>query len=598
MTAALTAPLGQSPASKVRAVVPEQYMELASMKFAAVQWRRDVIRSKRDAPLGVKDRGSLDEYIGSQQQPPVDGHTIRRWDREFTTGGLSGLAPKVRSDQGHSRIFAKHPEVADFVQAKCLSEGIRNAKHIHEIVRTQYPKLSLSYDTVRLYIEKEIPLPLKTYAHEGPQALLAKRLPFVQRKRPAPMEWWIADHRVFDVRMRNTMFPAMRNEKAFRLWITAIYDWGSDHLVGFCFSHNPSSVTINSALRMALRNFGFPKHFYWDNGLDFGAVRERLEEIQIAQSVQALLAANQIQFGVTQALPFRPRSKPIEALFTRWSKRFDPLWRSAYVGNRASNRPEASAIADRQHAQFLKGKRKDSPLPTDRTFVTAADQWIHEYNTAARLEGLNGRTPAEVMDEAFPPEARAEKRPPARLLDSLLMKDDERTILQGGCVEICRMRYEPKPESLGELFLLQGKRVRILRDPYDFSEAIAVDPKTMHFIGELALQIPLEQLPNGRRGDENYDELQAALRTQRAIHRACRNALEAIGCGASMNGWHTEVEGLLERSAARLKATGTNGRELPASAPGARSARALLAAPAFPQSSEEFIESGAMKRES
>lgn len=224
------------------------------------------------------------------------------------------LLPNIRNDRGKSRTFEKHPKAAAVVQFKYLNEGIQNARLIHEILRREWPQLEgrgnpPSERTVRAYLAT-IPLPVRTLAHEGKEALLSKCSPFILRQAPPAMDWWIADHRLFDVLVRNTMFAEIAPDAAYRMWITAIYDWGSRALVGYCFAPNPCSDTINSALRMALSRYGFPKHFYWDNGKDFKSVKARLDEITMSDGLRRMLLQHDISFGVTAALPKRPRSKP------------------------------------------------------------------------------------------------------------------------------------------------------------------------------------------------------------------------------------------------------------------------------------------------
>lgn len=463
------------------------------------------------------------------------------------------------------------------MQFKYLREGIHNARLIHGALLREWNKVEKSgeppsYPTLRTYLNG-IPSPLVTLAHEGKEALHAKHSPYILRKAPPPMDCWILDHRIFDVMVRNTMFAELAPGQAYRIWLTAAYDWGSRALVGYCFSPNPCSATINSTLRMALEQYGFPKGFYWDNGKDFKSVKTRLDEITMTDGLRRMLSQHNVAFNITAALPKHPRSKPIESYFTSWSRRFDVIWTKSYLGNRPGKCPEVSRESQKQHKDFLKGKREDSPLPSDREFIIAAMQQAHEYNESAHLESLGGRTPTEVLDEAFPPESR--KPVARRALDALLLKDDERTVLAGGCVEIQRMRYEPRPESLGPLYLRQGSKVCILRDPYDLTLAVALDPETCDFIGELMLQIPVEHSSD----PQTQAQIKARMRTQRAVNRAMANYIEALGMGASAFGWRTEREALLDRAALRTGTDGAASDALLVAAPGASSPKQLAPAP-------------------
>jgi transposase InsO family protein len=49
----------------------------------------------------------------------------------------------------------------------------------------------------------------------------------------------------------------------------------------------------------------------------------------------------------------------------------------------------------KEHQAFLKGKRKNSPLPLASEFIATARQWITEYNSQHPHggRGMRGRTP-------------------------------------------------------------------------------------------------------------------------------------------------------------------------------------------------------------
>jgi hypothetical protein len=500
--------------------------------------------------------------------------TIWRWRARFEKGGYAALADKVRKDRGRSRFFEVHKAAALYIQQKFLNEGL-TYQLCWEALRRDWKRVEGNGQppcewSVRNFLSA-LPKGTQVLAREGAEAYTTKCSPSIRRKSPLPMEWWILDHRVFDVMTRNTLFQEMRKDQAYRLWLTAIYDWGSRMLVGFAFAPTPSSRTINSALRMAALTYGFPSNLYWDNGKDFKKVKADLELLTLSTEAQSLLGKTKI--GVTSAIPKHPRSKPIESYFSGWSKNFDPRWRPAYLGNRTDRRPECARIAEKQHQQYLAGKRDSSPLPTDADFIAGAVQWIAEYN-AKGLEALNGHTPVERMEEHHPAAQRQNVDP--RLLDIVLSERTTRTVQRGGFVQLDKMPYEPVEESIGALSRLQGHEVTILRDPYNLGEAVAVDSKTLQFIGELRIQPFLEQAPNGQ---INREQIRAEIKKQRQLKRFAANYLESVKRIAWNCGWKPESELLLERA----KATGTYGpavipsdnpSSLHRAAPGAR--RALL----------------------
>ena len=577
-TLPLFAPVPEVQAPRV--AVPEKYEEKTRAMLKAIQplldFRKRTNGHRPTVTLAdgrtVNSIDALAKCVGSQQNPPVPRATLLRWLARFENGGLAALADHPRSDKDKSRFFDEHPAAAAFLQQKFLREGL-SRQMAWEAMCRKWKKLGETgdpphKDTARRYLNA-LPEPLKVLAREGKEAYERTCSPFTLRGPVPVMDWWVSDHRQFDVLVRNTLFQEMKQDQAYRLWLTAVCDWGSQKIVGFCLAPTPSSRTINSAIRMAVLTHGFLANFYWDNGEDYKKVRRDLEAISLSEGARALL--DQYRIGVTSAIPKRPRSKPIESWFGRFSKRFDPLWRPAYLGNKPDNRPEIADESQKRHGKYLAGKRASSPLPTDGEFIVATVKWIEEYNDT-RWQPLNGKTPNEVMEEAHPERNRAKVNP--RLLDILFSSERERRrVRAGGCVQMDKMLYEPTDESLGALTERQGREVVVLRDPYNLTQAVAADPETLQFVGELRVQEFLAQCPNGQ---VTRDQINARMRRERGLHRYYAEYLVMLGALAERQVWPTEREALVERA---LAWTGTDGRALlPAAVPGAgRKARVSVA---------------------
>ncbi len=556
-----------------RIAVPDDLADEARAKLKAIEplldFRQGTNGHRPAMRLGdgrtVNTLNDLVAYIAAQQKPPVSSRTVYRWLGRFDKGGYAALAEKPRKDKGQSRFFEEHPTGASFLEQKFLNEGLSREMAWEALCRAWKDIDGRGeppcYGTARSFLNSlALPEPLKVLGREGPQAHWSKCSPFIQRAEVPVMDWWVSDHRVFDVLVRNSLFPELPENKAFRIWLTALYDWGSRKLVGFCFAPTPSSRTINSALRIAILSHGMPRNLYWDNGEDFKKVRRDLEAVTLSDEARALLERDRV--GITSALRYRPRSKPIESWFGgRWSKRFDPQWRPAYLGNKPGACPEFARESQRQHEDFLKGKRADSPLPLDATFIAAAIQFIDEENDTRR-EKLQGHTPNEAMEQAHPERNRGNVD--RRMLDILFSERTKRIVQKGGCVQLDGMRYEPTNESLCALDIRQGREVAILRDPYNLGEATAADAETLQFIGELQIQEFVAQCPNGR---ITRDQIKAGVRRERSLRRGYAEYLATLSALATNQGWKTEREALVERAIAR---TGTDGRLLPAAVPGSR----------------------------
>ncbi|HLZ92957.1 MAG TPA: hypothetical protein VKQ28_14685 [Candidatus Acidoferrum sp.] len=568
------------------ASVPEELRPQVDVRYRAISplldFRKNTNGHRPKIRVGdgrvISNLNELAAYLAAQQNPPISSRTLFRWLDRFDTHGYAALADRVRKDKGQWKFFGQHLAATAFVEGKYLREGLSFQMSWEALVR-EWPKLEKkgeppSYATVRNYL-RGLPEPVKVLGRVGKREYESTCSPFVQRGPVPVMDWWVSDHRVFDVMVRNSLFAELPADKAYRVWMTAIFDWGSRKLVGFCFAPTPSSRTISSALRMAILNCGMPRNFYWDNGEDYKKVRRDIEAITLSQEATALLARDRV--GVTSALPFHPRSKPIESWFARWSKRFDVLWRPAYLGNKPSNRPESAELAQKQHEEFLAGKRADTPLPTDAAFIAATIRWIEEYNDTP-LESLRHRRPNDVMERQRPERARVPVNP--RVLDILLSERASRTVTQGGCVRVDNMTYEPTEESLFAMDVRKGRDVIVIRDPYNLQEATAADPETMQFIGELRVKEFVAQCPNGQ---ITRDQIKGNMRRQRSLRKGYGEYLASLQAMATSQGWKTEREALLERAGV---STGTDGtlRGTPGSArraqlPDARPRRLLQ--PAF-----------------
>lgn len=593
--AAITGSSLTPPGAPNRPALPPDLDTQAASRFAAIEPLinfRNHSGKRGDRPTfktrdgrNVSNLNELAEYVAAQQVPPISSRTLYRWLDRFDARGFAALADAPRKDRGVSRLFSEHANAAAFVQQKFLNEGL-SARLAWESLCREWSNIERkgeapSYSTVRDYIAA-LPKPLTTLAREGAEKYHAKCSPFIQRSKQRVMDWWIADHRTHDVMVRNRLFAHLKDDQAYRVYLTLLVDWGSQKFIGWTFAPTPSSRTIYSALRMSLAEYGFPRNFYWDNGKDFQKVKARLEAIDLSTSTLATLKREGVSYGITSALPFHPRSKPIESYFTRISRRFDPLWKPAYLGNKPGACPPECREAQKQHDEYLRGKHSKSPLPTDAEFILGATKWIEEYN-ARPMDRFDGRSPNEVFDESFPITAR--NPVPRRALDFLLSSPIERTVQQGGCVRIEKVWYEPSDFYLGAMSNLQGRKVLLIVDDYNLAEAVAVDAETGEFIAEMAPKGFVGQDPSN---PITRDMIQAHMRNQRSMQRARADWLGMLAAIASASGWKTERQSLLER--AGLK-TGTDDRmALPSGAvPGAMQPRKIAANSSAPRLAPAFV---------
>ncbi len=145
------------------------------------------------------------------------------------------------------------------------------------------------------------------------------------------------------------------------------------------------------------------------------------------------------------------------------------------------------------------------------------------------------------------------------------------------------MRYEPVDAALGPLSMRQGRKVVVLRDPYNLADAVAVEEDTHVFIGELRVQQFIAQCPGGR---ITRDQIAASMRMQRSLQRAYNEWLVILAAISSRSGWRSPKQQLLDRAglslgAAQVPGKGSLGIGLsPEAIPGARQPKHITAAAA------------------
>jgi len=577
-------------APQERVAIPEELRPQADARFRAIEPLLKFREEKR--PAFAKSDGrvirrlaDLAEYIAAQQQPAVSARTIFRWmdrwdeARKRGDNGYLALVRTLRCDAKGAGSKALNAIAQAYVQKKYLdkNEGELSAYMAWEALKRDWRSelgqngKAPSYSAVLRYLNTKLGFGVKILARKGPEALLSLATPFIVRSKCLPMQTWVSDHRVHDVAVRNRMFVLKAEEldKEYRVWLTAIFDQGSQAIVGYCFSPQPNWRTIHSAIRMAATRYGLPREFYWDNGEDFKKAKRQLQRFDPSPEVLSL------NFRVTSAIPKHPRSKPIEAYFTRFAKRFDPMWGDAYLGNSPKNRREHARVAEYLHKRFVEGKASSSPLQADVEFIACGIQWIEEYNNKP-LPQLHGRTPLQVMEEAWPEASRPKLNP--RALDILLWEPKVCIVGKGGAVRMDSITYEPTDEYLYVISNLQGQGVHVLRDPYNLGEAIVVS-EDRRFLGELR---PKEFVLQDASNPITRDQIQARMKEQRRFAKMHSQHLAILSLISDRLGWRTEREMLWERARTALGMTGTDGgRALPAAAaPGAAHGVARSARPA------------------
>jgi putative transposase len=352
---------------------------------------------------------------------------------------------------------------------------------------------------------------------------------------------WVSDHMTHDVFVRNDdFFPDLPTNAAVRPWLTAIIDYRTRKCLGWTWCANPSSDSINSAMRMALLQFGKPAEcFYVDNGKDFKSLG-RVNSI----SPELSGALERLQIVSQYCQPRHPQSKHIERWFKTLHQRFDVLWRPFYSGTSPKDRPEECDRQLAEHKKLIKsGQPQNSPLPLASEFCAVAEHWIEKYNAQHQHsgEGMDGRTPDEVFNQQYPAENRRLLGDgEIRALDILLRRRESRRVREGGCVFMANHRYEPIDAASAARMTLEIEReVIVACDPANMGEAIACDLDG-HYLATLQASKLMEHGPTSR------EEVRASMRQRNAVKRAMKDYVGGLIAASYARGEQSEMELLRE----------------------------------------------------
>jgi hypothetical protein len=233
-----------------------------------------------------------------------------------------------------------------------------------------------------------------------------------------------------------------------------------------------------------------------------------------------------IRLGIhpQHCLPLHPQSKQIESFFHTLHQRFDVLWGDAYAGTSPKDRPEECDAVLAEHKKLMKiGRGDESPLPPASEFIENACYFLDEFNSTHRHsgQGMRMRTPNQVFDAELP----KDKLQPVdiRAIAPLFWNYQERTVREGGCIDLYNTRYEPADgESAAGMMLRVTAKVKIACDPLNLGEAIAFDDAG-HFLGHLRSQ---QMLVHGATSEEDIKQSMRARRIYLSASKQYQHALQ------------------------------------------------------------------------
>jgi len=523
----------------------------------------------------IRSRTGMIAWLASQGD--VSKSKLRRlWARSGEGKNIEALARAPRNDRGRSRVSEKFPEFPKFVTAKWVET--ENISFVEDAVRREWGGPLLPYKGSKpprygaiARLIKSIPPAVRDCVTLTEEKWEGKHAPYIVTGRGSytrPNQVWVADHRLLDVLVDNDCFPYAPARAAIRLWATYVQDMRTRMIVGWFLNVTASWGTIASALHQGISSFGKPEIFYCDNGKDFrkigsGAQRgsllattvpvelDELGRVPLSSEVQGLLA--RLGVKVSYCIPFHPQSKQIESFNSFVAKRFDRMFfKRGYTGSKAELRSDFCAEAEKQHKEFLAGKRQCTPLMGAKQFIALHAQWVKEFNESHPHtgRGMNGKSPAQVMDELLPV---AQRQIPDMLALAPLFWDVQKRKVSNCKIQINNATYSAAfddPDGLGNMYLANETTIAVHCDPNDMAYALAFEDAPS---GRLLARLVSDEL--AAQAPITAEHVKADARYRAKARKASMQSMAAATSGVP-----TEIDRLQQRM------TGTDGAQPVASA--------------------------------
>ncbi|MDR3701998.1 MAG: DDE-type integrase/transposase/recombinase [Candidatus Sulfopaludibacter sp.] len=504
-------------------------------------------------------RCDLVQHLAEQHQ--MSARSIYRRIEAWEQKGITGLLRKIRSDKGSPR--ALNQASINFIIAYELPKpGVygeySNAEiwKIHEEERAwrqahaskplspenraKYagcldtegrflPSAQLSQASYATFCRQVDKLPelVKTMARKGQDAYRNHELlSFRDYNSILPLDYVVMDHRVLDI---FSMVRDGRNGwKLIRPWLTAALDMRTRRWLAWVIVETPSSDSIAAVLKRVFVNAGLPTAVYWDNGKDFRCqwLEGGQQQNRAAKRIDGLPekwtgVLESLDIRVTHALAYRARSKVIEPCFGAIAD-FDrslPEW----CGHKPGARPERFDSLLKDHEDWLKGRRPNTPFRTIEEIAALYDLKLNDLNEQEhRGEGMHKVTPTgygwkcpnEAWEILIPKVQR--RTIPEDVLQLCFAKRRELTIRNG---EV-QVTFAGKPyhyrltSSRMGLLGLNGRTVELAYDPLDLGKAAIYHEST--FIG-LAECLPLRHMGESAFVQDERDRRHARREVNRFI---------------------------------------------------------------------------------
>jgi hypothetical protein len=439
-----------------------------------------------------------------QPRPGRSGHSF------FHERENDWMGPKLESfylTQAKLSIKRAHELLLRDIESKQRAHGIG---HLY-----QRPTLHQS----RIYLSK-LDTATLTLARQGDKAYSDRCAPYLSRRNNlSSNQLWVADQKLFDVRLRDG------GERLGRVWGVNVLDVSSWRWLGGAVGPYLSADLVMEAYARALARAGVPRAVHMDLGKEFIGKRFLGGVFKISGETLFGEAAglwHRLGVRVVKAIGRNAQSKTIERWHLevdRWTRDYLPGW----CGSNPDERPEILAAQEAEHAAWLSGRAPRSPLLRVSDFIGRFFEWSEvKWNHRRHSEKskyLPGMTPMEAWNTRLPAEGLQRLTPDQ--VDHYTAERRFLKVARGGQVNLTFYGHTVEYVA-ADLFSLQGEEVEVLV-PRDNPRVVTVVYPVAGGTAscEAALKPQHEWLP------EDREELRLALRCRAAAKRALLRGIEA-----------------------------------------------------------------------
>jgi len=523
-------------------LAPEKYRRIRDQRWEFCRECKNLIENERltetEAVAAVLAR--------SPERWPLirpNYHNFRRWTaalgkkgREIDWQNIDALLPGYHTgakyvrnlfDERVMRVFLAmylNPRRATF--ACCYRET-------KALFAREYREIAFPTAAQIRYQLKRLPAPVVEAGRVGLDYAVNHSLYMLIRDwdKVRPNQVWFADSRPEDIFIRVPDPRSANGWKTARPQVTYFMDAASWYCVGFdATAEGVDNDLIRNVFARACIEHGRPEVLYIDNGKDYNKLGFTAPVSVLGREYSILQS---LDVRLTNAMPYRGRSKTVERQFRDYAADFDRR-QPSYLGDSPEHRPDSADLYSTPEGVML--------LPTLGEFVELFRAEVEKYNRTPRGGRWHGKSPAEVF--AAPHRVIRPAMPPEELRRALLLPlAAPRTVFRGGCVSIDKVQYYAR-----ELFPHIDRKVVVKTSYLEPGRVHAFAPDGT-YIAECVAQTTTHPLANIY-GDDND---KAALANQLLIAGNQYKQLRDQMRGATMGLAGLAIEDIKRLSRAELE---------------------------------------------